>query len=330
MFDDIVVPLDGSSLAECVLPHIAAIAQPFGSQVSLLRVLDHSSRNGASRAIDALDWSIALAEAEAYLAEWTDRLQGEASLHTEHHIIEGRPAEQVIEFARHSRDSLMLLNSHGQGGLTAWSLGSTVQNIVQRAYTSVMIVRAEQPCHDNLGGLRYRRLLVPLDCSLRGEYALSAAVNLARFHGAQLLLATVVSKPEIPRRRPLTQEEAELTDQITELNMIDAAKYLAELRSRLDTEDIDVQGRMLVTDGAVEALHNLVLEEKIDLVVMSAHGFHGGTKWPYGSVAVSFIAYGTTSLLVVQDLVPGELEPTQAELAAKVSRGRDGSAERSS
>ncbi len=112
--------------------------------------------------------------------------------------------------------------------------------------------------------------------------------------------------------------------------MIDAAKYLAELRSRLDTEDIDVQGRMLVTDGAVEALHNLVLEEKIDLVVMSAHGFHGGTKWPYGSVAVSFIAYGTTSLLVVQDLVPGELEPTQAELAAKVSRGRDGSAERSS
>jgi hypothetical protein len=48
-------------------------------------------------------------------------------------------------------------------------------------------------------------------------------------------------------------------------------------------------------------LHDLVEREGADLVILSAHGYSGNTKWPYGSVVTNFIAYGTTPLLIVQD-----------------------------
>ncbi len=68
-------------------------------------------------------------------------------------------------------------------------------------------------------------------------------------------------------------------------------------------------------------MHELVAQENIDLVVLSAHGHSGGTKWPYGGVALNFIAYGTTPLLIVQDLSQDERESTQAEMAAREYKG---------
>jgi nucleotide-binding universal stress UspA family protein len=116
----------------------------------------------------------------------------------------------------------------------------------------------------------------------------------------------------MPRHAPPTQEDIELANQLTERNRLEAAEYLQQLQSRLS---LDIQPRLLVSDNAAATLHELVEQENVDLVVLSAHGYSGGAKWPYGSVAVSFIAYGTTPLLIVQDLSQEELERMQAEMA---------------
>jgi nucleotide-binding universal stress UspA family protein len=71
-----------------------------------------------------------------------------------------------------------------------------------------------------------------------------------------------------------------------------------------------------------EILQELVQKEQVDLVVMSAHGSSGASKWPYGGLATNFIAYGTTPLLIIQDLRAGNLLPTAAELAAQAHRPR--------
>jgi nucleotide-binding universal stress UspA family protein len=68
-------------------------------------------------------------------------------------------------------------------------------------------------------------------------------------------------------------------------------------------------------------LHELVAVEDVDLVVLSAHGYSCKTKWPYGSVTASFIDYGTTPLLVVQDLSTGVIEHTQAETTTREHKG---------
>jgi nucleotide-binding universal stress UspA family protein len=127
-----------------------------------------------------------------------------------------------------------------------------------------------------------------------------------------------VSKPEVPRRAPLTEEEAELIDQITERNRQEGERYLEELKSRLS---VDTETRLLISQKPALTLHKLVKEERADLVLLAAHGYSGEVRWPYGSVALNFIAYGTTPLLIVQDISDEERELTAAEKAASESKG---------
>ncbi len=317
MFEHILVPLDGSPLAECVLPHTVALAQAFGSRVTLLQALERGPTADRARSVDPLSWHLRKAEAEAYLGGLADRVR-KLGFRTESRLLEGQAAEQIIEFARGHDVELIILSSHGQSGLREWNISSVVQKIILRAYMPAMIVRAYQPCAGDLGSLRYRRLLVPLDGSQRAECVLPLATTLARFHGSQLLLAHLVCRPEIPRRVPLTLEESELVSELTERNRLVASSYLEQIRSQLP---VDVESRLLVSDDIAATLHDLVDQEDVSLVVLGAHGYSGRTKWPYGSVALSFIVYGTTPLLIVQDLCQEEVKRTQAEVAATEYKG---------
>jgi len=317
MFNHVLVPLDGSPLAECVLPHTVAIAQAFGARVTLVRVLVRPSTTNQIRPVDPLDWHFGRAEAKAYLDELTVRLR-EAGVPTDNTLVEGQAAERIIEFTHGHDVNLIILSSHGRSGLSGWNVSSVVQKIILRAYVPTMIVRAYQPAARDLVGLGYRRLLVPLDCSQRAECVFPPATTLARFHKSELLLVHVVSRSEMPRRAPPTQQEVELANQITELNKLEATRYLEQLKSRLS---VDVRTRLLVSDNAAATLHDLVDQESADLVMLSAHGYSGGTKWPYGSTVVNFIAYGTTPLLIVQDLSPDEVERTKAEMFARERKG---------
>lgn len=313
MFNRILLPMDRSSVAECVLPHAVAFARAFESQITLIHAVDSPQRANWRRAVDPLTWQIRRAEAESYLGNLAAKLQ-KANLSAEKQILEGDAAEGIIEFSRKAEAPLIMISSHGQSGLSGWNVSSVVLKVILRASTSVMIVRAYQPTPMEMTGLRYRRIVVPIDGSRRAECVLPMARALTRFHEAQVLLAHVVRRPEMPRRTPPSREDIELADRLVERNRTEAIQYMEDLRSQLSGQ---VQARVLVSDHIAATLHELVEQEKIDLVILSAHGHSGLTRWPYGSVVMSFITFGTTPLLIVQDLPPNEIEPSPAEIAAK-------------
>ena len=318
MFDHILVPLDGSSLAECVLPHVVAIARALGARVTLLQVLERPKSNqGSTQFVDPLSWYMGAAEARTYLDGLSTRLR-EAGLQVECSFLQGQAAGRIIEFAQNHAVDLIVLSSHGRSGLSGWNVSSIVLKIILRSYLSVMIVRAYQPQPHDLTGLRYRRLLVPLDCSQRAECVLSLATGLARFYEAELLVVHVVNRPQMPRWAPLTSEESELVHKIVECNRLEATRYLKQLQPSLD---VSVRTHLAISDHAAETLHDLVEQADVDLVVLSAHGYSGGAKWPYGSMVVNFIGYGATPLLIVQDLSPEEVERTRAEISARERKG---------
>ena len=86
-------------------------------------------------------------------------------------------------------------------------------------------------------------------------------------------------------------------------------------------QGIDLKTFQIASDNVISTLHSVVEQEGADLVMLAAHGRSSESRWPYGSVATSFIAYGTTPLLIVQDLSQDELESTQAEMAAREHKG---------
>lgn len=317
MFDHILLPLDGSSLAECVLPHAVAFVRAFGARVTLLRVLELESDGEQVRRVDPLDWRIRRAEAEAYLTKVAERLQA-FDFQAERVVLEGQPEEHVVEFARNHAVGLIVLSSHGKSGLSRSNVSSVVQKVMRRAHLSFLIVRAYQPVIGDLAGLQYQRLLLPLDGSQRAECVLSPAMTLARSQRAQVLVAHALLRPVLLQRVPQTQEDIELVERFIEHNRRAAARYLEQLAPRLS---VDFETRLVVTDQVAASLVDLVETENIDLVAMSAHGASAQTKWPHGSVTTSFIEYANTPLLVVQDLPPEEVELTEAELAAAEYKG---------
>jgi len=312
MFDRVLVPLDASPLAECVLPHVVAVARTFNSQVTLLHVLERGESAGRSVPIDPLAWHISKAEAKGYLDGVAARL-GEAGVRVEAVLLEGRAARTVVELATSQDAGLIMLSSHGRSGLSGWNVSSVAQQIIMRVRRSVMIVRAYQPAVEQLGGAHYHRVLVPLDGSQRAEWVLPAVTTLADVHGSHIVVAHAVPRPELPCREPLSPDDARLAEQLEQRNWREATAYLEQLVLRLPP---GVETRLLRTDNVTIALHDLVDQEQIDLVVLSAHGYSGATRFPYGSRVTSFIAYGSTPLLIVQDLAPADVEPTAAEKVA--------------
>ena len=309
MLDHILVPLDGSTLAECVLPHVAAITRACGSRVTLLHVLERD-RRASHRPLDPLAWRMQEAEAHAYLHGVANRLH-EVGLLAQAVVLEGAAASRMIEFAHNHGAALVVLSTHGQSGNSAWNISGTVQKVIQRAYVAVMLIRAHQPSDGDLTGRHFQRLLVPLDGSQRAECVLPLATILARSHDAELLLAHVVCPPQMLRQLPVDSEDLELANRLTECNSLEAERYLTQCSSELG---LPRRTSVLVADNVAVALHDLVRRESVDLVVLSAHGLSGSRRWPYGSTAVNFIAYGSSPLIIVQDLSVTRAQHVVADL----------------
>jgi nucleotide-binding universal stress UspA family protein len=316
VFSRILLPLDGSHVAECVLPHAIAFSRAFGAPITLLHVLAGEER-AAGGNIDPLSWHLRKVEAHSYLADVQRRLDS-AGLQAGTAIVEGSAAERILAFAHENDNDLILLSSHGRSGLTRWNISSVVQKIILQGEVSTMIVRAYQAPSADPGGLAYRRVLVPLDRSPRAECALPAANALARAHDACLLLAHVVCRPDPGGCLPLGEEERALLDRVTARSREAGEGYLQQVCGWLTAP---VETRVLEGCSPAVPLHELVDEEHVDVVVLSAHGQGGEPRWPYGSVALSFIAYGTTPLLVVQDMPAETLERSEAEVATIEKQG---------
>ena len=239
---------------------------------------------------------------------------GQLELPVEAVQLEGPAAERIIEYARENEINLILLSSHGRSGLTGWNVSSVVQKVILRVNRSVMVIRAYEAGEEDLDALAYHRILVPLDGSRRAEYVLPVVSTLARYGNAQLLLATAITRPEMPRRTPLSAEDAELGEKVVERNREEAEKYHAQLCSWLGSDRIS--SHLLVGDSAITLLHRLAVEEAVDLVALSAHGYSGDAQRPYGSLVTSFMVYGSTPLLIIQDLPADMIESSQAEIVS--------------
>src|SRR5512145_2466779 len=194
MISHILVPLDGSALAECVLPHVLAIAPSVNTRVTLLHVLEPPYAKGEEHTIDPLEWHLKKREAEIYLDGIAQRLQ-EMGMKAENVIMEGLPADCVIDFANNNDVQIIVLSTHGRSGLSGWNVSSVVQKILLRSYKSIMLVRAYLPSSAGMTKVRYKRLFVGTDCSPRSEFVLPFAISLAQFHQSHVILESVIEKP---------------------------------------------------------------------------------------------------------------------------------------
>ncbi|MGH7541984.1 MAG: universal stress protein [Gemmatimonadota bacterium] len=299
MIRRILVPLDGSAIAERALDHAVAVGKALGADAILARVVDPGRIGGLTR--DAVEWRLQHAESVSYLEAQALRVRA-AGLAIEVEVLEGRAAEKIVDVARARQVDLIVLSRHGQNGAMDFVLGGTAQKVISGAGVSILLVRDGEAKRSAGEGAPYGRIMVPCDCSPRGEWALCLAAALARAHGAELYVVHVIPKPQTPDRLPAGGAERDLRRALLGASRRSARRYVQAMERKLAAPDLRIRTEFVASSQVPRALHEKAMKEGVDLLVVSAHGASGPSPWPYGSVTCNLLHYSRVPVLVLQDL----------------------------
>jgi len=331
MFEKILLPLDGSALAERSIPHAIEFARIFNSKILLLRVLETDTSTEQIRHTEPLNWQLHKAKTEHYLHKIANQIrlslnlpEVEAESDGEERVIvtilEGKIAENIVDFAHKEAIDLLVISSHGSSGLSRWNLNSVTTKVVNLIYKPILIIRGYQVEGVDPNHPRYERILLPIDCSRRSECSLNAGITIAKTFQSHIILTSVIKPPEISAVDPYNQELKLLNEQYMDLSRKTVQRYLGELSQRLGVEN---EIRIIEHHSVVQAIINLAKEEQVDLLIFSAHGHTGELSWPYGTIARSFIEYSTKPVLIIQDLTNLQVLPTDASQASDLNPSRE-------
>jgi nucleotide-binding universal stress UspA family protein len=137
MYKKILVTLDGSELAEQIIPHVRDINNGGGSEVHLLRVAMAHTLPG----MDPVEAQVEIVkEAEDYLRDLEGSLR-ENGLKVESHVRYGHPAEEILDHTEHRKFDLIAMTTHGRSGVRRWLLGSVAEKVVRNSPIPVLVVR---------------------------------------------------------------------------------------------------------------------------------------------------------------------------------------------
>lgn len=291
------VCLDRSEAAERALPIAMSLARAEGAALTLLHVLDAPDPGADSRPMDALEWEIHRTEAHRYMTRLVARLQA-PDLRVEDYIAEGSVPERVVSIAADLGVGLLVLTTRGEGE-SASRIGGTAHKILELAPCPVLTVPVEEAEPVAAGPLR--RILVPLDGSVRSQHVLPTVLRLARALRTQVVLATAIREPV--RSELLSREEdLRLAQELTERLVKQAEEYLARIRTQLEAGGVSAVTRVQRGPDHRAVIEDIARTEGVDLTVMSAHGASCDSRRRFGSLPHHFMRYSAPPLLVLQDL----------------------------
>jgi nucleotide-binding universal stress UspA family protein len=308
----LLVTLDGSTFAEAPLAYAEAIAKATRCKLRLLTVVE-TSIEGVPVQPDALSTRLATTgfeNANRYLKQLSGEVQNRG-LDVETEIAFGTPATAILERAPREDSGLILMATHGRGGISRWRLGSVADKVMRLAPCPTLLVRPPE-AGKAIGGVHFQHLLVPLDGSRLAERALEPATDLALATGAKLTLVRVV--PFLSATMNWGGEYVPELGEIEAEMEADAKRDLEVVHARLpaavDADTVVVRG----TPALV--LESYITEHPIDLTVMTTHGRAGFSRFVLGSTAERLVQAGVPMLLVhgladqsgesVDDVVTGE------------------------
>ncbi|HEU5304205.1 MAG TPA: universal stress protein [Gemmatimonadales bacterium] len=291
MFRSILVPLDGSTLAEQALPLAAAIAEWHKASLSLAVVHPWGPAEDAPKPGTRFDRQMREEEG-VYLNRLMQAVATAYRVPVCETLLDGSSGPKLVQLARDRGIDLVVASTHGYGQLGRLRVGGVARHLAHGLGATVLFVKPQagpvrMTAHGGFG-----RILVALDGSSRAEAALAPATALASRDGVVLALARVVS----PDPSSLNQRRTE------------AAAYLASVARRLQRRGRRVQSAVLVGDDAAEAVLTYAQEEAMELVALTTRERGSAARTLFGSIADAAIHKAHIPVLVCH-AAPAGAEP---------------------
>lgn len=295
MFTRILVPLDGTSFAESMLPSATLLAKHCGAEILLVRVADTFREAHANPS--------AKLEATAYLRKVAERLQAEG---VQFHLALSSewPADGILDEAEAYHADLIAMRTHGRMGIEALLHPSVTWQVFRRSHAPILCWKREQTPHTPEETPALPRfmvdprapLLVPLDGSPLAERALPVARAFAQFFGNPLLLVRAAEEPFLPGAgadypQALTRAEERV--------LAEAREYLCACQQELKSSGLTVEIEAALGQP-VTIIEEIVKHRQVGLIVMAAHRHSGPGRLLLGSTARSLLSQAGVPVALVR------------------------------
>jgi nucleotide-binding universal stress UspA family protein len=286
MFERILLPLDGSKIAEQVFPFVVELANAFSSEVICAGICEPEESEQANAC-------------QLYQNNQADLLKSKIGTGAtiKSIVLSGHAAEEILNYAKKNNVTLVVMTSHGRSGIKPWSLGSTVDKVLHKVDAPLLIIRsAEKSVESGKTGL-FSKILAPLDGSEAGESALPYAIELSKKLKSEVVLLQVLA----------TGKHVHTIGGINYVNFRDldmsasktrAKDYLGKISHKLEEAKSSSKSEIKTGDPAEEIV-------KCAKETKASHGHTGIERWAYGSVTYKVLQTTDKSILLVPFAKPG-------------------------
>jgi len=272
MYERILVPLDGSELAEGALPYAEGVAGRLHSEVILLTACELGY---------CLERPL-----RAYLEKRAGELQS-LGIKASPLVVQGNAANEILDFAEKNDIGLIIISTYGCTGPSIWPLGSIANKVLQTSRIPVLLIRSTEP-ETVVLEKELRKILVTLDGSQFAEGIIPYVKGLTQGIGNEVILLRVIEP--IEPSGWATIERA-------------AKRYLGKKESALRSKGVKVSSASLV-GKPTQTILQYAEDNSVSLIALATHGFSGISKWAFGSVASKIIETSSKPVLLVRPPLP--------------------------
>ena len=297
MVQQMLVGLDGSPLAETILPYVTVLAKGVGAEVTLLHVVhvpEEVQEGERYQIVQPLLQQVDT-QAQDYLGRVAQQL-ADAGLAVKSQVITGDTAAAIVGYAQQKGMDLIALATHGRSGLQRWFHGSVAEKVLHTTQMPLLLIRPTEEQTPSAPELT--QIVVPLDGSAVAEAALSLAEELAASCKVPLILLQVVETVTLSFADPAGMGLSSYP-QVLEGLQEAADIYVQRLAATVSSKGFSVHTETPMGTPA-EKIVEYVHDHRGSLVVMTSHGRTGLAGLVLGSVARRVVQHGNTPTLVVR------------------------------
>ena len=332
MYTRILVPLDGSVLAEQVLPYARAIAKGLDARVELVRAFDPIPREltedissdfnlefgGAAAGGLGVSNPTPRSQEDSMHGRYLDQIAEQrrqmvedylekvkdtfalAGIEASTTIFVGPAAEAIVTEAEKESDTLIAMTTHGRSGVSRWAMGSVADKVLRATANPLLLTRA----HEDGTSTPLTSIIVPLDGSEMAERVLDHASAMAKGLGVGITLVQVT--PAAAQYYRYTGQEfggyapTEHYEDFAKTVDEHAARYLDKIHKKFEAEGVSPIEHRIMHGHDAETIVDTANETDGSIVAMATHGRSGIARWVLGSVADRVVTHAETPVLIIR------------------------------
>ncbi len=296
-YNEILVPLDGSQLAEGILPLVRKLAGGYTAKVRLHCVVEESEALDVARVTGNRYGDAALTGARTVAQKYVEGVRNRLGVKAVTSVVVvGNVADSIIKEAELHSNTLVAMSTHGRGGLGRALLGSVADKVLHGTKVPVMLYHVKQ---GETAQRDYTTVVVPLDGSELAEEVLPQAIDLAKALKLKVMLLRAVSIPVMAQAWDMNGGAYYPVELLADLET-DAKQYLSTKAAELKKQGVAAVETRVITGAAGYAVVSFVEPTFDTIVAICTHGRSGIGRWVMGSVAQAIVNRAPVPTLIVR------------------------------